>query len=555
LGAEDEGEDTGFGNPRKSGESTRSRATMKSVATAKSRGSTKSKKSRKSEDTDRMEVDGEVIIPPVPALAPLTPGRSRRMMDGLAKRLGLTPRKGRASKGYVPPLIPWVRLISYSPTTGDFNENLPAPPPMPGASERTIPRKSSFSTLRSALSKKSSSQTLRSVRSINPSSASISTLSTGFPAASDSPAPPLPNYRWKAEEPEVGCLPLPTTPGRRPRTPKTSIGQPRLQPSTSPSIFIRDMPRRAPGTPKGDGEDEGVVPPLPNPSPGDVGATPNPSTPSLSAIPVDTDATTTPVDTETDAVEIITFTPPLTTRAAETALKPKRLLNLLPRQHRINMGLPTPPPTGLRTKKSTDNIAAMLHRNGAPGKAPLQARSTNLPTPDAALNNKLKIDQRQDMNILGRYKSPDTNIDENNLPFRSGAGDGWDTPAIRSPHLGYFNQPIHPPSTTSTPTSQSMNNTFGAKTPSPPNQLTSSTGSRRVPVPDFTASPVKSKRGSEGIVQLGSENVRGRKESDVTMRSYGSDDEGLPREEWELEAYLKELEMADRERAEEGWAR
>jgi len=96
---DEEGEDSGFWKPRKSGESNRSRITMKSTATGKSKVSNKSKKNRKSEDTDRMDVDGEVNVPPVPALAPLTPGRSRRIMEGLVKKLGLTPKKNKASKG------------------------------------------------------------------------------------------------------------------------------------------------------------------------------------------------------------------------------------------------------------------------------------------------------------------------------------------------------------------------------------------------------------------------------------------------------------------------
>lgn len=41
-----------------------------------------------------------------------------------------------------------------------------------------------------------------------------------------------------------------TTPGKGRRTPKSSIGQPKLQLVTSPSAFLRGMPRRAPDTPK-----------------------------------------------------------------------------------------------------------------------------------------------------------------------------------------------------------------------------------------------------------------------------------------------------------------
>ena len=64
--------------PRKSTESTKSK---------------KSVKSGKSEDADKKDIEKQV--PPVPAAVPLTPGRSRRVVDGLVKRLGLTPRRNR----------------------------------------------------------------------------------------------------------------------------------------------------------------------------------------------------------------------------------------------------------------------------------------------------------------------------------------------------------------------------------------------------------------------------------------------------------------------------
>jgi hypothetical protein len=70
--------------PRKSGESVRSRLTIKSKKSARSL------KSRKSEDTERMEVE-ETDVPPVPA--PVTPSRGRRVVQGLVRRLGLTPKK------------------------------------------------------------------------------------------------------------------------------------------------------------------------------------------------------------------------------------------------------------------------------------------------------------------------------------------------------------------------------------------------------------------------------------------------------------------------------
>ncbi len=83
-GSANESEDAAFFKARKSSESIRSRAT--------SNKSKRSVKSRKSEETDCKDVKE---VPPVPSAIPLTPGRSRRMMDGLVKRLGLTPRKNK----------------------------------------------------------------------------------------------------------------------------------------------------------------------------------------------------------------------------------------------------------------------------------------------------------------------------------------------------------------------------------------------------------------------------------------------------------------------------
>lgn len=87
--AGEEDSNSSFWRSRKSMESSRSKATTKSKKSTKSLKSSKSMQSLNS-NVDRMDVDQEVP-PPMPV--PVTPGRSRRMMEGIVKRLGLTPKK------------------------------------------------------------------------------------------------------------------------------------------------------------------------------------------------------------------------------------------------------------------------------------------------------------------------------------------------------------------------------------------------------------------------------------------------------------------------------
>lgn len=87
LGADD---DDLNDKPRKSGESVRS---VRSKLTIRSKKSARSLKSRRSEETDRMEVDQEEVPPLPPVQIPTTPSRGRRVVEGLARRLGLTPKK------------------------------------------------------------------------------------------------------------------------------------------------------------------------------------------------------------------------------------------------------------------------------------------------------------------------------------------------------------------------------------------------------------------------------------------------------------------------------
>lgn len=97
--------------PRKSGESSRSKIT---IGTLRSKKSAWSLKSRRSEDGHRPEIGLKAVeVPPVPVWngdlgskgvgmgkgagkgqqTPSTPGRGRRVVEGLARRLGLTPKK------------------------------------------------------------------------------------------------------------------------------------------------------------------------------------------------------------------------------------------------------------------------------------------------------------------------------------------------------------------------------------------------------------------------------------------------------------------------------
>ncbi|WWC88986.1 uncharacterized protein L201_003902 [Kwoniella dendrophila CBS 6074] len=233
------------GKPRKSSETTRSKLTI--VRSTRN-------KSRKSQDTERsesrMEIDIESAnnnipdVPPIPSQIPVTPGRSRRMMNGLVKRLGLTPKK---SKQSLPP-----------PRSLPKNEP-PLPPPMPlptsdlplppAIEDRTIPKKSSLSTLRSALTKKSSNTTLRSFKSSahypnNPFAHDSNEIQPPVPFPTGLPKP----SRYEDDNHVPDCFS--TTPKTSTRTPKSSIGQPKLQNDVSPSKFLNELPRKAPITPK-----------------------------------------------------------------------------------------------------------------------------------------------------------------------------------------------------------------------------------------------------------------------------------------------------------------
>jgi hypothetical protein len=242
----------------------------------------------------------------------------------------------------------------------------PAPtyplPPLPDR-ERNLPKKGSLSTLRSVLSKKGSSTSLR-----HPFIGTGPTTDCQAP-----PVPGLPVPRYHDDLP--GCLP--TTP--RHRTPKSSIGNPQPFTSTSPSTFLKALPRRAPGTPKKvDGEwvyEDPVVE-------AEVQVAESRGT-SIDQSIDDSMATD-----ESVAYGIYTpashahvhpamYTPmspglspakPVLQIPADKENRP-RLLNLLPRQ-KLNLGLQTPPSTGLRGARIMRSAATPLKTNGLPTPSP-----------------------------------------------------------------------------------------------------------------------------------------------------------------------------------------
>jgi len=352
---------------------------------------------------------------------------------------------------------------------------------------------------------------------------------------------------------------------------------------------MKELPRRAPGTPKDTAPD---LPPMPDildelgydfklvqqATPPHIGSTSislqdklrraeavmREATPELSpegrkAFECDTPRSEistglhTPVsniDTpEHGAEAAVSFeTPPLTARAANDALKPKRLVNLLPKQQRANLGLQTPPSTGLRQKKSTTFRAPLGERTNAPARLgavtpdsiasvlakantsrhPLPASKAYTPSsvmlkPKQAWAGPPAQNRRDPLGIIGRFEAKTASSDPSpDLPYCAGGGDGWNTPALDIGSKGYFDDTF--------PASNSHSYTH------PYAGSASKTGP---PMPDFTASPDIS------FSSISAPSFR-RRGSDASM------DSDLPTEEWELEAYLKELDRVDQERAQMG---
>ncbi|KAL7422061.1 hypothetical protein Q5752_003836 [Cryptotrichosporon argae] len=444
------------GESARSAKSAKSAKSLKSLRSVRSRLTARSARSSKglkteAEPTASMNIDD---VPPVPQ----TPKSSRRMgmVNGLARKLGLTPKRSKTSTSMPPPPLP-------APSF------LPPLPPFP--IDRAVPRKGSLTTLRSVCSvitKKGSSTTLRSVRTVAPGDVDA--------------LPPMPP-RW-ADEVGDGCIPS-TPPRSGRRTPKSSIGPPRPQPQISPSKFLREVPRRAPRTPNGaQGADDAA---METPDAADLarvlvasedvdmavdevatkgyssryGTAPfaldadfstlpsrssacdddalNPANTSESRPSTSTDATDATDATDESFGHCMPYTPGgmvLTAKAARAAAaipttlsKHQRLLQLLPR-HTPKFEMDAVPPTpALRTKKSTIGLA---------GSASLPALSSSglpIAKPSAA------APRRDPLGIL-RSAHPNipraSNDDADAVPFRAGAGDGWSTPmpvpdAVKTP--------------------------------------------------------------------------------------------------------------------------
>ncbi|RXK35579.1 hypothetical protein M231_07164 [Tremella mesenterica] len=353
--------------PRKSAESSRPKKSLDSIRPRKSFESARSTKNRK-KTRKSGEIDRMDLdipeVPPVPV--PITPRRS--MVGDLARRLGLTPKKRQ-----VPPPVPNHPL------------NLPLPPP------RTIqdpnlplPRKSSLITLRS-LAKKGSTTTLRSIRTV---------------------APPLPSTHPFA---------LPTTPARtlQPVRPaKSSIGPPKAVPSVSPSKFLDYLPRPAPITPKRYGMSSVQQPT------GMLQSSEAPSMPTPKEMTTPDLSMTTDADLSVASSYVVTpaFLPAPTLptpRSMSPALaKTRRMIGLLPRRPNLS-NLPSRTGTPSIVSKKSDGPLSYNTSFDSPMAQPIPPSLLERP-------------RLSSLNLRGlpRYEYKG----DQEMPYRSGKIDGWNTP-------------------------------------------------------------------------------------------------------------------------------
>ena len=401
---------------------------------------------------------------------------------------------------------------------------MPAPtyrlpvPPIPNLSERVLPKKSSMSTLRLALTRKSSTNTLRSTRS-------STHLPCGMTHHYDVPPLPLhlppPQPRWRdANLPTInlhdadrsaGFLPS-TMLSKNFRPPKTSIGQPRIQPSKSPSAFLEYIPRRAPGMPK----KENPLPALP--SSDDARPLPLPDLVHISEnMTMDSEDLDTPDSTIVANCEALSESLSLQASRAETALKPERLLSVLRRQHKDLHGSQTPPVAGRRANKPTGDVSALLDKVPAPTIRSSNGRCTSDSSRYAQLveTHARSRSGRDPLGIMLRLDTAQSVPGEegNDAPLRSGAGNRSCTPAL-SIRNGKNKE-------------NQVNDYFGSSEPE--NATGSTTERTSFAAFDFSASPVR-----DGLPK-----------SSVTS----IDSESLPSDIWELKAFLDNADHISRQRS------
>ena len=372
------------------------------------------------------------------------------------------------------------------------------------------------------------------------------------------------------------CLPFPTTPtrhsgGNSSRPAKSSIGPPQARPATSPSKFLQEMPRRAPLTPKKDDEGDiitfGDTPDLSfgsntTPSTGRQ-ATPMVFTPSfvLSDVHPNVSHYAHYADANNDSAQSTPSMTPLTAKAQRERSNKKPLQRLLPRQARYNNGLETAPSV---TTAATSTSGAVRGLPARPALTPSSFRiSERRYDPAYSIINSYSrpsmgpsntaFARRDPGGVGARYRHEGSEARDEAMPFNHGAGDGWDTPMpipfpqppsqSRSPAAntssnGYFT-PQHQHSHR-----QGDTGTFGQRSIS----ISTSNADKSIEV-DFTASPDPNLSLSFSTTsQSQFTALQGPGEwragyRDRTISNASSD--GVS-QEWELEAYLKEVEARER---------
>lgn len=425
------------------------------------------------------------------------------------------------------------------------------------------------------LKKKSSVTTLRSIMSAHP-------FSLSNPSLPDCSTPPVPvpltvRHEWDRDL-QAGCLPA-LTPRIRCTPSKNTIGQPRLHPSTSPNTFCRELPRAAPGTPK-DEANLSLVEPVPtlpadlraalgrstrdeagdvstasidssmafgviSRSPGDssdhIGVNPGLATPAHAFGQPRTPLSGSPGHHE----ELFTPRPmPSTTKkVSRSALRPS-----LGPQSSLRPDLaypPLPPPLSdprhppapvsiLRPKKSAmgaEAILGVLKARSAAG----QDRSATYKR-SGTPRGPLGLARGKENQHAAALKSS-----VGDLPFRSGAGDGWDTPRpddqdevkSRSKYKGdYFS---HRPTISLDP-SVSDAEQVAAPSAKFPLQVT---GVRAL---DFTVSPSRSIRTTFGVDHPLPDHRCSVASTGSIRTGSGDAPTSAPSSTWEFERALEQLD-------------